>query len=125
MPSNRASVSAEDLGAPEAQGSTRSSRKHKQTEHSTSKECAYTQCSPMVAYSTRSWLSWEGTSSDSPFTGEKCLRSKPRREAKGTICRAQKVDEEKHCTTFQSTYNKIKGQHTAVCISAQGILGPL
>lgn len=39
---------------------------------------------------------------------------------------AQKVDKEKkHGTTFQSTYNKIKGQHTAVCANAQGILGPL
>lgn len=64
-------------------------------------------------------------SSISPFTGEKCLRLKPRREeAKDSICRTHEVgkEQEQHC--FQSTYNKIKGQHTAVWAKAQGDLVP-
>lgn len=65
-------------------------------------------------------------SSISPLTGEKCLRSRPRREeAKGAICRAHEVGKEKARTAFQSPYNKIKGQHTAVWASAQGNLVPL
>lgn len=65
-------------------------------------------------------------SSISPLTGEKCLRSRPRREeAKGAICRAHEVGKEKARTAFQSPYNKIKGQPTAVWASAQGNLVPL
>lgn len=65
-------------------------------------------------------------SSVSPFTGEKYLRSKPRREeAKGAICRAHEVGKEKARTAFQSAYSKVKGQHTAVWASAQGNLVPL
>lgn len=58
-----------------------------------------------------------------PFTGEKCLRSNPRREeAKGTICRAHEVGKQKARTAFQSVYNKVKGQHAAVWASLRATL---